>query len=185
METAKEWVDFKEIKTAVTMEMVLDHYGITGLKKSRSELRGKCPIHRGSDTKHFTVNLSKSVFKCFFKNCGAHGNVLDLVSTLEQCSVRDAALKLRDWFQVGESQPQVVTTQEQNENTSEVKRGIYRDRSDKENELYELIIPLALSDDLEAVVVYRELFGEYRYFVAASENFDPSQEPTFTLVKEL
>ena len=67
MET--EWVDFRIIKAAVTMHMVLDHYDIT-LKKSGHELRGKCPIHRGSNNKHFTANVSKNVFKCFFAECG-------------------------------------------------------------------------------------------------------------------
>jgi DNA primase len=67
MET--EWVDFRNIKAAVTMQMVLDRYGIT-LKKSGQELRGKCPIHRGSNNKHFTANVSKNVFKCFFAECG-------------------------------------------------------------------------------------------------------------------
>jgi CHC2 zinc finger len=184
METTREWVDFKAVKEAVTMEMVLDHYRITGLKKVRDELRGKCPIHHGADNKHFTVNLSKNVFKCFFKNCGAHGNVLDFVAAKEGCSVRDAALKLKDWFQVGETESQPPTQNQENESTPAVKRGIYRDTSDM-TDLYELIIPLALSDDLEPVVVYRELFGEYRYFVASAENFDQSLEPTFILVKGL
>jgi hypothetical protein len=30
----KEWVDFKAVKEAVTMQMVLDHYGIRNLRKS-------------------------------------------------------------------------------------------------------------------------------------------------------
>jgi DNA primase len=80
-----EWVDFRIIKAAVTMQMVLDRYSIT-LKKSGHELRGKCPIHRGSNNKHFTANVSKNVFKCFFEQCAAHGNVLDFVAAMEQCS---------------------------------------------------------------------------------------------------
>jgi hypothetical protein len=185
METTRDWVDFKAVKAAVTMEMLLDRYGITGLKKVRDELRGKCPIHRGQDNKHFTVNLSKNVFKCFFQNCGAHGNVLDFVAAKEGCSVRDAALKLRDWFQVGETELPAPTAHQENESTPAVKRGIYRDNNDKDEGLYELIIPFALSDDLEPVVVYRELFGEYRYLIASAENFDQSLEPTFTLIREL
>lgn len=185
METTRDWVDFKAVKAAVTMEMVLDHYGITGLKKVRDDLKGKCPIHRGSDTKHFTVNLSKNVFKCFFNSCGAHGNVLDFVAAKEACSVREAALNLKAWFQVGESQLESPTKQAENKSPSEVKRGLYRDNSEKDNGFYEVIVPLALSDDLEPVVVYRELFGEYRYFVASAGNFDQSLEPTFMLVKKL
>jgi DNA primase len=94
-----EWVDFKIIKAAITINMVLDRYGVV-LKKTGQELRGKCPIHRGSNNKHFTVNVTKNVFKCFFESCGAHGNVLDFVASMERCSVREAAVKLKDWFRV-------------------------------------------------------------------------------------
>src|ERR1051326_1062536 len=97
-----KWVDFRTVKAAVTMTMVLDHYGLI-LKKSGNELRGKCPIHRGLDKKHFTINVSKNIFKCFFAQCGAHGNVLDFVAAMEQCFVREAAMKLNDWFKVGKS----------------------------------------------------------------------------------
>ena len=38
-----EWVDFKKIKDVVDFRMVLDHYGIKNLTKSRDELRGPCP----------------------------------------------------------------------------------------------------------------------------------------------
>src|SRR5687767_6378637 len=54
----KEWVDFKAIKAAVTMLMILDYYQIKGLVKTQDELRGPCPIHKGSQqTKSFTVNV--------------------------------------------------------------------------------------------------------------------------------
>jgi DNA primase len=98
-----EWVDFREIKAAVTIQMVLEHYGLSGMKRIGHELRGPCPIHRGSTkSKHFSVNTTKNAFKCFFDKCGARGNVLDFVAAMENCSVRDAALKLRDWFGIGE-----------------------------------------------------------------------------------
>lgn len=99
----KDWVDFKAIKEAVSIEMVLDHYGVTGLRKSGDDLRGPCPIHSSSPTsREFSVNLSKNAFQCF--HCKARGNVLDFVATMEKCSVKDAALKLKGWFKVGESE---------------------------------------------------------------------------------
>ena len=107
METGKAWVDFKQVKQAVTMQMVLAHYQITGLQKKGDELRGACPIHKGasSSSKHFSVNLTKNAFKCFASECNARGNVLDFVAKMEQCTVREAALKLATWFAVGESAP--------------------------------------------------------------------------------
>src|SRR5882672_2903258 len=97
------WVDFKAVKAAVTMQMALDRYGINDLGKYGNELRGPCPIHKGSArNKNFAVNLRKNAFKCFYAGCEARGNVLDFVAAMENCSVRDAAIKLRDWFKVGD-----------------------------------------------------------------------------------
>ena len=44
------------------------------------------------------MNLTKNAFHCF--SCKAKGNVLDLVAAMEKCSVRDAAMKLHEWFSV-------------------------------------------------------------------------------------
>ena len=101
------------------------------------------------------------------------------------CSIREAALKLKDWFKVGECKLSSPDEGKDSGEPVQVPRGIYGDKSDGEDGLYEVIIPRALSDDLEPVVVYRELFGGYRYFVAAAENFEQSSGPTFTLIKAL
>ena len=92
------WVDFKAIKAAVSMTAVLERYQVRGLKKQGEELRGRCPIHNGEGDA-FHVNVSKNAFQCF--SCQAKGNVLDFVAAMEKCSVRDAGLKLQDWFGLG------------------------------------------------------------------------------------
>jgi DNA primase len=92
------WVDFKVIKSAVTLRKVLDRYQINWLRKSGDELRGRCPIHEGEGQQSFHVNLAKNAFHCF--SCKAHGNVLDFVAAMEKCSVRDAAVKLQEWFSI-------------------------------------------------------------------------------------
>lgn len=97
----KDWVDFRLVKQCVSMQMVLDHYHINGLRKNGDELRGRCPLHQGEGDRTLHINLSKNVFQCF--SCKAKGNVLDFVAAMERCSVRDAALKLSNWFAVGES----------------------------------------------------------------------------------
>jgi DNA primase len=91
----KHWVDFRAVKGAVTIEQVLGRYGLK-LKRSGKELRGRCPIHKGEGTDTFHANTDKNAFHCF--SCNAKGNVLDLVAAIEKCNVRDAALRLRDWF---------------------------------------------------------------------------------------
>jgi len=110
METKKAWVDFNLIKAAVTMEILIVQYGITSLVRTGDELRGVCPIHEGKSKREFSVNLIKNTFCCFAPTCKARGNVLDFVAKMERCTVRDAALKLDEWFEVtkqeaGESAP--------------------------------------------------------------------------------
>ena len=95
------WVDFKAVKAAVSMEAVLDRYGINWLRKSKDELRGRCPIHKGEGTDTFHVSLTKNAFHCF--SCKKRGNVLDFVAAMEDCGVRDAAMKLAEWFSVARS----------------------------------------------------------------------------------
>src|SRR5690349_21100532 len=80
------------------MQMVIDHYNVADLKRTKDELRGKCPIHHGEGERSFHINLTKNCFNCF--SCKARGNVLDFVAKMERCSVRDAALKLAEWFNV-------------------------------------------------------------------------------------
>jgi len=94
----RQWVDFRAVKEAVNISMVLDHYGINWLRKRGDELRGRCPIHNGEGTDTFHVSLSKNAFQCF--SCKARGNVIDLVAAMEHSAVRDAALKLQEWFSV-------------------------------------------------------------------------------------
>lgn len=92
------WVDFKAVKAVVSMQAVLDRYGINWLRKSKDELRGRCPIHQGEGTDTFHVSLSKNAFHCF--SCKKRGNVLDFVAAMEGCGVRDAAVKLAEWFDI-------------------------------------------------------------------------------------
>jgi DNA primase len=102
-----EWVDFRAIKHAVSMEMVLAMYGIMLHRVDRNYVRGRCPLptHRSkSSTQSFIVNTEKNAWACHSDSCtsarGGHlgGNVLDFVSWMENCSIRDAALRLQDWL---------------------------------------------------------------------------------------
>ena len=103
---ATSWVDYKAGKAAVGMAELRAIYGITNLKKSGQDLRGPCPLHYGDNARSFSVSISKNAFHCFSKDCKARGNVLDFVAAKEGCSVRDAALKLAEWFGVLSEPPE-------------------------------------------------------------------------------
>jgi DNA primase len=96
------WVDFATMKREVSLEAVLRHYGIPSLRRHRDQLQGCCPIHRGRRDDSFRVHLTKNIFQCFA--CHARGNVLDFVAAMERCSIREAALRLQQWFEVGASE---------------------------------------------------------------------------------
>lgn len=90
-----DWVSFSEIKNRVKLEQVLRSYQIDWLRRSGlHQYRGRCPIHQGEGTEAFHANLERGVFHCFA--CGVGGNVLDFVSAMEGCSIREAALRLRE-----------------------------------------------------------------------------------------
>jgi hypothetical protein len=187
MEADKEWVDFKAVKAAVTMKMALDRYQITGLKQTGDELRGACPIHKGaSNSRQFSVNLTKNAFQCFYTDCKARGNVLDFVALMEGCSVRDAALKLAGWFTVGENESMPI---EQTNNAPEhIRRGIYQHF--KGNKY--LVTDVAVhSETGEELIIYRPLYGDYRLMVRPKAMFFEEVErngysgPRFKLLTEM
>jgi DNA primase len=89
------WIDFQEIKALVPIACVLEHYGISGLRRSGPHhYRGRCPLHGGAGQETFHIDGAQQVFHCF--SCGAGGSVLDLVAGLEQCGVVEAAQRLAD-----------------------------------------------------------------------------------------
>jgi|SRR5579884_534750 len=106
------WISFDEIKKAVTLQMVIDHYGIGLRRVSADALRGKCPLPMHGSQKSgqsFTATLTRGtggVWACQSRSCVAArdgkkgGNALDFVAAMESCSIRDAALKLQEWFSV-------------------------------------------------------------------------------------
>jgi len=95
---SQNWVDFSAVKRAVSLQAVLCDYQVQGFRRHRDQLQGCCPIHDGTRDDSFRVHLTKNVFHCFA--CRARGNVLDFVAAMEKCSIREAALRLQQWFGV-------------------------------------------------------------------------------------
>ena len=94
------FVDFKAVKAAVTMPQVLEHYGLAeSFKPTGNSLSGPCPLHHGQNRTQFRISLEKNYWNCF-GTCNSSGNILDFVTCKEGVTVREAALKLCDWFSV-------------------------------------------------------------------------------------
>jgi DNA primase len=101
------WVDFRAVKSAVSMETVLGRYAVKMYRVNREHVRGKCPLptHTSATSKlSFIVNTGKNVWSCKSDSCVAAregksgGNVLDFVALMEGCSIREAAEKLSEWY---------------------------------------------------------------------------------------
>jgi len=106
---ANTFVDFSLVKQRVSMEDVLDHYNIRLRRVNQNSLRGTCPLPTHSSEKSkesFGVHVGKKIWSCQSSSCAAAragkrgGNILDFVSVMESCSVRDAATKLAEWFSI-------------------------------------------------------------------------------------
>ena len=94
--TKKPFVDFRAIRAQVTMEQVLDHYGVLDtFKRNGNRLSGPCPIHGGSNPTQFRVDTDKNLWNCF-SECKNGGNVLDVEHLREglDLHVRETAIQL-------------------------------------------------------------------------------------------
>lgn len=103
----RDWVDFHAVKAAVSMEMALAQYGVMMHRVNQCHIRGRCPLptHASKNSaQSFIVNTEKNAWSCHSSSCvtarGGRlgGNVLDFVASMENCSIRTAALRLQDWL---------------------------------------------------------------------------------------
>ena len=144
MDSKNNWVDFKTVKKQVSIEMVLDRYGLMGdLKKSGKNLVGCCPIHKGSNSRQFSVDPERNIFNCF-GNCKAGGNVMDFVAMMEfenkeTESIRKAALMLKDWF-LTESADEKVKHSQPDQGSEDQKTKLVREEK-KEHDQDQLVNP--------------------------------------------
>jgi DNA primase len=107
---AQKWVSFEDVKSRVSMQDVLAHYGLlqgTVEKPSKRgiELRLCCPFHEDK-TPSLSISAETGKFHCF--GCHAKGgDIFDFVVAKEEITAgertqnrRKAALLIQDWFGV-------------------------------------------------------------------------------------
>ena len=93
-------IDFKAVRSLVSMTQVLEIIGFIPVESSKLQQRGPCPVHRSSSSasRIFSVNLRKNVFQCF--RCGAAGNHLELYAAVTRHAKESAKRPLtcvRSW----------------------------------------------------------------------------------------
>jgi DNA primase len=128
---ADTFVDFKIIKSRVSIEQVLAHYNIQLRRVNQNSLRGKCPLPTHSSeqsAESFVVEKHRNVWVCQSSSCVAArsgrkgGNVLDFVAVMENCSVRDAAIKMQSWFLGASPTAQKTSEEQRTENKTEASK---------------------------------------------------------------
>jgi len=106
--------DFKSLKQRIPIDHVLARYGVKLRRVGPHTLCGACPLptHTSQQSRQsFSVNLSLQVWSCHSASCIAArdgrigGHVIDLVAIMERCGLRQAGLRLQDWFSVHASHP--------------------------------------------------------------------------------
>ena len=102
---AKQYVNFDEVKTRVSFERLLEHYGLLDARTKRKgdELTLHCIFHENDKTPSLKVNTAKNIFNCF--GCHVGGDVIGFVVLKEGIETgdgdtdrREAALLLQEWF---------------------------------------------------------------------------------------
>jgi len=112
------FVDFKAVKAAITMEQVLEHYGILDqFKRSGDSLSGPCPLHKGSNPTQFRISTTKNIWNCF-SECKHGGNSLDFIAEMEKISIHAAALKAIEWFNLNPSEMAATEAEGENQEKS-------------------------------------------------------------------
>ncbi len=99
--------DFRSIKQRIPIDRVLARYGVKLRSVGPHTLCGPCPLptHTSRQShESFSVNLARQVWSCHSASCIAArhgrigGHVIDLVAIMERCSLRQAGIRLQDWF---------------------------------------------------------------------------------------
>jgi hypothetical protein len=89
-------LSFKELKQRISIEQVLQHYGIfSDLHPRGKSHRGPCPFCEADGTP-FSVSLEKNCYQCFA--CKTSGNILEFVMKWEGIKVREAGQLLAKTF---------------------------------------------------------------------------------------
>jgi DNA primase len=89
-------LDIAQVKALVSLEQVLARYGVLErLRRSGRQLQGRCPIHRGSNHRQFTVDLHKGLWRCF-GDCDRGGDVIAFVAAMEGIDAAAAASLMAD-----------------------------------------------------------------------------------------
>ncbi len=91
-------LDFAWVRAQVPLVAILAHYHVLEtLKPFGNQLRGACPIHKGTHKRQFFVRPSTNSWRCF-STCQRGGGTLEFVAEMEHLSTLEAARRIAQVF---------------------------------------------------------------------------------------
>src|SRR5690606_37090358 len=106
-------MEIQEIKTRLTLAMLLQHYGL----KADKQARIKCPFHNDRTPSLQLYYKTQTAF-CFSTNCQTHGKAIDVIDFIlysEKCSKHEAIKKAESIINPGAATTQTTTPKQTNE----------------------------------------------------------------------
>jgi hypothetical protein len=87
-------LDFRQARTEVRLEDVLQLLGWTARARVGAQVRGPCPVHRSQSptSRVFAAHLGRGIWQCF--RCGAAGNALELWAQVTGQAIYPAVVDL-------------------------------------------------------------------------------------------
>jgi DNA primase len=87
-------VDYRTVRSQVTMSQVLDLLGFVPTESRGDQVRGPCMIHGSQSlrSRSFSAKLRKQAYQCF--RCGSAGNQLDLWAAATHQPIYPATIDL-------------------------------------------------------------------------------------------
>jgi DNA primase/energy-coupling factor transporter ATP-binding protein EcfA2 len=103
----------EEIKTRLTLAMLLQHYGLKADKQNRL----KCPFHNDK-TPSLQLYYKTQTAYCFSTNCSTHGKAIDVIDFIlyyEKCTKHEAIKKAESIINPGAVTTQTTAPKQTNE----------------------------------------------------------------------
>jgi len=80
---------FKEFDKETIYKVFNKYFNISG--NGKEQIKVLCPFHK-EDVPSMSLNLTRGIYNCF--GCGEKGNIIDLISKLDKCSMKEAFEKV-------------------------------------------------------------------------------------------
>ncbi|RZV59502.1 MAG: hypothetical protein EX270_01630 [Pseudomonadales bacterium] len=94
------FIDFDEIKQRVSINQVVQWLDIR-LEEVGDQLRGCCPIHKGTNNRDFVVTPDKGLFYCF--KCKEGGDLIKLYANVKFIDQKSAAAEILKRIDIGKT----------------------------------------------------------------------------------